>query len=80
MDTTLLLRAADRLDQHATVVRARTLVIGRQRDTMRWHSPAQRRCATRLDGLCARLMRASGELGALAERLRAHAALVLRGS
>jgi hypothetical protein len=59
MDTTALRTAASAFETHSEVLRSRAHLLARQRDAMRWRSPAAGRCRVALDGLSRQLL-ASG--------------------
>lgn len=66
--------AAARLDLHGEVLRSRVTFIARQRDAMRWQSPAARACRARIEVLLHLLLTTSARLTLAADDLRACAA------
>jgi hypothetical protein len=73
VDTTALYALAARLDGHAEVIRSRARTLAARRDALRWHSPAARRCRTRLDAIVGGLIACAGQADAVAGLVRAHA-------
>ena len=69
MDTTALRTAAVAFETHGEVLRARAHLLARQRDAMRWRSPAASRCRVALDALCSQLLASSIALQTIAEDL-----------
>lgn len=78
MDATALTSAAAVLESHGEVLVARAHQVARQRDAMRWDSPAARRCRCVLDALCGHLLAAGSAANALADRMRTCAVRVER--
>ena len=80
MDTTGLCVAADRIDSHAAVLRTRAGLLAAHRDAVRWQSPAARICRAHIDAVTADLVSCAVQAGAVAERLRLHAARIRAAS
>jgi hypothetical protein len=70
---TVLLDAADRIDDAAAVLRARAALIGLHVATTRWRSPAARVYFTRLDDITAGLTGCAARVTDLAELARRQA-------
>lgn len=76
MDVSGLFSAADRMDEHAALLRARAAHIGAGVTNTRWYSPAGRRYLRLLDETIAELTGCAARLTTLAEQVRSHAHLV----
>src|SRR5664279_2800046 len=76
MDLSPLRAVADRLDEVASVLRARAGHIALGAATARWYSPAARTYFGQIDEVTAQLSDCARRIDALAERVRRHIAPV----